>query len=275
VVVLCCGTYGNPPLLTRSGVGPEGVLRELGASVLHPLAGVGQNLVDHGSLGLMLDPLPSLAEAMPNAADSYFAQTVIKARSSLAADEFWDVHIVPSAGPAEDAQGFYTGPLSAGLYVFVMAPRSRGTVRTASLDPSVSPVIEHGFFTDPDGHDERGILEGIELAHQLARTDQLAALTSLTSWSDGQREHSTILNAATGYWHPVGTCAMGPASDPMAVADARGRVHGLDNVYVADASLMPVIPRANTHLTTVAVADRLGELLVASLGGASGKGASA
>jgi choline dehydrogenase len=57
---------------------------------------------------------------------------------------------------------------------------------------------------------------------------------------------------------------MGPAADPMAVADERGRVHGLDNVYVADASLMPVIPRANTHLTTVAVADRLAGLLAAS-----------
>lgn len=79
-------------------------------------------------------------------------------------------------------------------------------------------MIEHGFFTDPDGHDERVILEGIELAHQLARTDQLAALTSLTPWSEGHREHSAILDAASGYWHPVGTCAMGPASDPMAVA---------------------------------------------------------
>jgi choline dehydrogenase len=58
---------------------------------------------------------------------------------------------------------------------------------------------------------------------------------------------------------------MGPATDPMAVADERGRVHGLDNVYVADASLMPVIPRANTHLTTVAVADRLADLLAGLL----------
>lgn len=80
-----------------------------------------------------------------------------------------------------------------------------------------------------------------------------------------------MLAGANGYWHPVGTCAMGPEDDSLAVADERGRVHGLENVHVADASLMPVIPRANTHLTTVAVADRLGDLLAASLSGARGR----
>ncbi|WP_170290487.1 GMC family oxidoreductase [Kitasatospora atroaurantiaca] len=272
VVVLCCGTYGNPPLLMRSGVGPEPVLRALGVPASHPLAGVGENLVDHSSLRVSLNPLPTLTAAMPDAAESYVAQTVIKARSGQAADEFWDLHIVPAAGPAKDAQGFSTGPLSASLYVFVMTPRSRGRVRAKSLDPSAQPVIEHGFFTDREGHDAQVVLDGVELAHQLAKTDRLTELAGLTPWSDEQREDAAIQQAAGGYWHPVGTCAMGPARDPMAVVDARGLVHGLDNLYVADASVMPVIPRANTHLTTVAVADRLGELLATSLGGTQGNG---
>jgi choline dehydrogenase len=267
VIALCCGTYGNPPLLMRSGVGPEPALRELGAPVTHPLPGVGANLIDHSSLGLVLDPLPSLAATMPEPAECYFAQTVIKARSSLASDDFWDIHVVPSAGPAADAQGLYTGPLSASLYVFVMAPRSRGTVRAASLDPVAPPVVDHGFFTDPAGHDERVVLEAIDLAHAFAGSPALADLAEVTPWGDGRREHSAVLAEAGGYWHPVGTCAMGPDADPLAVADERGRVHGLANVHVADASLMPVIPRANTHLTTIAVADRLGELLAGSLSG--------
>jgi len=265
-VVLCCGTYGNPPLLMRSGVGPEAVLRRLGAPVLHPRAGVGENLVDHSSLGLLLDPRESLAAAMPDAAESYFAQTVVKARSGAARDEFWDLHIVPSAGPAEDAQGYYTGPLSAGFYVFAMAPDARGSVRAASLDPEAEPIIEHGFFTDPDGHDRQVVLDGIDLAHELAGSVPVARLAGLTPWPPERRARAAVLADASGYWHPVGPCAMGPEQDPLAVADERGRVHGLDNVYVGDASLMPVIPRANTHLTTVAVADRLGELLAASLG---------
>ncbi len=264
VVALCCGTYGNPPLLMRSGVGPEPVLRDLGAPVLHPRAGVGENLTDHGSLGVLLDPLAELAAAMPDAAEAYFAQTVLKAHSGVGADEFWDLHIVPSAGPGEDAQGLYTGPLSAGLYVFAMAPRSRGTVRAASLDPAAAPVIDHRFFTDTDGHDLRTILAGVDLAHELARSGPLSRLAGLTPWPDERREAASVRAEAGGYWHPVGTCAMGPADDPMAVADERGRVHGLANVLIADASLMPVIPRANTHVTTVAVADRLAELLSAS-----------
>ena len=267
VVALCCGTYGNPPLLMRSGVGPEPELRALGAPVAHPLAGVGANLIDHSSLGLVLDPLPSLAAAMPEAAEAYFAQTVVKTRSSLATDDFWDIHMVPSAGPAADAQGLYNGPLSAALHVFVMAPRSRGTVRATSLDPLAPPAIEHGFFTDPAGHDERVILEAIDLAHDFAGSAALSRLAGLTPWGDGRREHSAVLADAGGYWHPVGTCAMGPDANPAAVVDERGKVHGLANVYVADASVMPVIPRANTHLTTIAVADRLGELLAGSLSG--------
>lgn len=75
-------------------------------------------------------------------------------------------------------------------------------------------------------------------------------MATLIPWSPVRRE--AITEVAGGYWHPVGTCAMGPAGDPAAVADADGRVHGLSNVYIGDASLMPVIPRANTHLTTVA-----------------------
>ena len=64
-----------------------------------------------------------------------------------------------------------------------------------------------------------------------------------------------------GYWHPVGTCKMGPESDAGAVVDASGRLHGSANVYVADASIMPTIPRANTHLPVIAIAERIADLL--------------
>jgi choline dehydrogenase len=257
-VVLTAGTYGNPPLLMRSGIGPEPVLRELGAPVVLPLAGVGENLTDHASVGVELSPTEALAQAMPHH-DMYLAQTVVKARSSMAADDCWDLHIVPSAGPGEDEHGRYVGPLAAGLYVFVMAPESRGTVRARSLDPTAAPLIEHRFFTDPDGHDRQVVLDGVDLADKLAATVSLSRYATLTPWPPSRRE--TIAEAASGYWHPVGTCAMGPPGEPLAVAEADGKVHGLSNVYIGDASLMPVIPRANTHLTTVAVAARLAELI--------------
>jgi choline dehydrogenase len=253
-VVLASGTYGNPPLLMRSGIGPEAVLRELGVPTLLPLAGVGENLIDHPKAHLALSPTEGLV--LPDR-DMYVPQALLKARSGLAADDCWDLHIVPTAGPAEDERGRYVGPPAVALYVFVLAPRSRGVVRARSLDPLAAPLIDHRYFSDPEGHDRLVALDGVDLAHELAGTAPVRELATLVPWGPDRRE--SIAEGAGGYWHPVGTCAMGPAGDPAAVAGADGRVHGLSNVYIGDASLMPVIPRANTHLTVVAVAARLAE----------------
>jgi choline dehydrogenase len=254
MVVLASGAYGNPPLLMRSGIGPEPVLRELGAPVVLPLAGVGENLTDHAKLQLDLDPTEALV--LPDH-DVYVPQALLKARSGLAADEHWDLHIVPTAGPAEDEHGRFVGPLAVALHVFVVAPESRGVVRARSLDPTAAPLIDPRYFTDPDGHDRQVALDGLDLAHKLAETAPVSELATLTPWAPARRE--AVGEDAAGYWHPVGTCAMGPAGDPAAVTGADGKVHGLANVYIGDASLMPVIPRANTHLTTVAVATRVAD----------------
>ncbi|WP_239396424.1 GMC family oxidoreductase [Frankia sp. CiP3] len=251
-VVLASGAYGNPPLLMRSGIGPEAVLRELGAPVELPLAGVGENLIDHSKVHLALDPKAALV--LPEHG-VYVPQILIKARSRVAADEHWDLHIVPTAGPGEDERGRFVGPLAVALHVFGLTPRSRGVVRARSLDPLAAPLIDPRYFTD--GHDRQVARDGVDLAHELAATTPVSELATLTPWPAARRE--AIGETPTGYWHPVGTCAMGPASDPMAVAGSDGLVHGLSNVYIGDASLIPVIPRANTHLTTVAVAARLAE----------------
>jgi choline dehydrogenase len=254
-VVLAAGAFGNPPLLMRSGIGPEPVLRALGAPVVLPLAGVGENLIDHSKVGLPMTPTASLA--MPDG--GYVPQSLLKARSSLAGDEYWDLHIVPTAGPGEDERGRFVGPLEVSLYVFVLAPRSRGFVRARSLDPLAPPLIEPHYFGDPDGYDRQVALEGVDLVHQLADTAPVRELAVLESWSPVQREQ--VGQAQLGYWHPVGTCAMGPAERPEAVAGADGRLHGLANAYVGDASLMPVLPRANTNLTTMAIAARVADLI--------------
>jgi choline dehydrogenase len=261
-VVLASGAYGNPPLLMRSGIGPEPVLRELGAPVVLPLAGVGENLIDHPKVHLALAPTEALglrSSAVMMTDRMYIPQTVLKARSSMAADDYWDLHIVPTAGPGEDEHGRFVGPLAVALYVYALAPRSRGVVRGRSLDPLAAPLIDPRYFTDPDGHDRKVALDGVDLAHKLAETTPVSELATLTPWSPARRD--AIAEEVGGYWHPVGTCAMGPADDPAAVAGADGRIHGLSNVYIGDASLMPVIPRANTHLTTAAVAARLADKL--------------
>ena len=255
-VVLAAGAYGNPPLLMRSGIGPEDVLRELGADVVLPLAGVGENLIDHPKVQVQLTPTAD--HVLPDH-EIYVPQSLIKARSSLAGDDYWDLHIVPTAGPGEDERGRFVGPLEISMHVFMLTPRSRGVVRARSLAPFDAPLIEPRYFSDPDGHDRRGALDGVDLVHELAATPAVKELAVLDPWSPAQRD--AVGRTQAGYWHPVGTCAMGPADDPAAVAGADGKIHGLSNVHVGDASLVPVLPRANTNLTTVAVAARVADLM--------------
>ena len=101
-------------------------------------------------------------------------------------------------------------------------------------------------------------MDGIELAREIAGQKALAELI-------GEELEETarlvlvedVRRNSAHYYHPVGTCKMGPESDPDAVVDARGKVYGVDNLYVADASIMPVVPRANTNLPSVMVAEKI------------------
>jgi choline dehydrogenase len=240
----------------RSGVGPEGVLRDLGAPVVLALAGVGENLIDHSKVQVKLEPTDE--HVLPDH-EIYVPQSLVKARSSLAEDDYWDMHIVPTAGRAEDVRGRFVGPLEVSIHVFGLTPRSRGFVRARSLDPSDTPIVDPRYFSDPDGYDRRVALDGVDLVHELVGTPPVEALATLEPWTPAQRD--SVGKTQAGYWHPVGTCVMGPDDDPLAVAGVDGRVHGLANVHIGDASLMPVVPRANTNLTTIAVAARVADLM--------------
>ena len=141
-----------------------------------------------------------------------------------------------------------------------MAPLSRGALRLHSSDPTALPIVDTGYLSDQDDADLSVLMNGIELAREIARQRPLAnligeELPASARWVGREDVRAACLH----YYHPVGTCKMGPVSDPGAVVDALGRVHGTDNVYVADASVIPTIPRANTNLPTLVVAERLVE----------------
>jgi choline dehydrogenase len=147
-----------------------------------------------------------------------------------------------------------------------MTPRSRGAVQLVGADPTAGLRIDHGFLSDADGEDLRVLVDGIALARNLAAAAPLHALLGeemLPGAAPTDRAALATLcrDWIQHYYHPVGTCRMGPASDPDAVCDARGRIHGLDNAYVADAALIPVIPRANTNMPVLVVAQRVAHWL--------------
>ena len=267
-VVLAAGAYGTPALLLRSGLGPAEELAAASIEVRADLPGVGRNLVDHPSLDVWFRPSAGLLEATAAhyAAGPDRAQSVIRAQSRHCEVDRSDLHVVIGVEEAEpDEPPFGSGERLADFFVCALKPESRGRVRIRSADPEALPEVEHGFLTDPGGRDLSVLLDGVRLARRLASTTALSGLCEVElapgpALDDGELE-AYARRWVGGYWHPVGTCRMGPETDADAVVDHDGRVHGFANLFVADASVMPTIPRANTHLPVLAVAERIAEAL--------------
>jgi choline dehydrogenase len=246
VVVLAAGTYGSPVLLMRSGIGPASELTALGAQCEVDLPGVGQNLADH----------PWVPADLPVtiATDGPGFQTVLTWRSATAG----------ASGPP-DLQIFAQGPFnndgraSAALCAVVLKPRSRGHVAIRSLDPAAPPVIDMALMADDD--DLHRMIKALRHAHRLLSAQDFEAIakkgyrrTGLLS--DDELEAEIWAKVRT-YHHPTGTCAMGPDPAQGAVVDPRCHVHGMEGLLVADASVMPEIPSANTNLPTIMIAERI------------------
>jgi choline dehydrogenase len=149
----------------------------------------------------------------------------------------------------------------------LMTPRSVGSVRLSDRDPEAPPLIDHAYLTDPDDYDLDALLDGIALARELAAQPPLADLVGAETepgpaLRDREALRRQVRAACVHDYHPVGTCKMGPAADPEAVVDARGKVHGLNGLFVADAAIMPVVPRANTNVPAFVVGERIAASLL-------------
>jgi len=264
-VVLCAGAYGSPAILLRSGVGEPDDLRALGVEPRHALPGVGNNLHDHPAISLYYAGSTELVAALEGfvQAGGWLCeeQTIAKLRSTQCREAF-DLHIYPVASPYwnDDGSWQFQFPVS------TMTPRSRGKVRLTSSDAEAAPLLDHGYLTDPEGHDLAVLLDGIEMARALTGQSQLAELLGpeITPGASVQSKADLaafVRSNCEHYYHPVGSCKMGPGTDAMAVVDASGAVHGLEGLYVADASIMPVIPRANTNMPCVVIGEKIAEQL--------------
>jgi choline dehydrogenase len=248
-VVLAAGAYFTPTILLRSGVGPEGQLSVHGIPVAAALP-VGERLFDHvgsGAAWELSDEAQAATAAHDAEAPMFEPHAVLKAASSSCPDGSWDLHFLSWTNPV--ASGGY----EASVGFFLMDARSTGRVRLRSVDPTDLPMVERGFFRDPA--DLGPLLEALALARRIANTEPLrSGLRAETRPGDVDPE-TYLRETARNYFHPAGTCAIG------VVVDESARVYGFDNLFVADASIMPAIPRANTNLTVVAVAERIADLL--------------
>jgi choline dehydrogenase len=252
-VIVCAGAYDSPALLLRSGIGPAGDLRALGIPVVADLPGVGANLHDHPAFELPFGGTPELRETCrAYAATGAFAPVegvIAKLRSDQCAPQGFDLHVYPVGGVVPGGMEFW-------IPVACMTPRSRGSVRLRSAEGDVPPLLDHAYLSDADGHDHAVLRSGVEIARELARRgpfaellgDELAPTAGLPA---GEAVDATVAH----YYHPAGTCAMG------SVVDSRLRVHGVEGLHIADCSVFPTVPRANTCMPAVLVAHRLADWL--------------
>ncbi len=263
-VIVAAGTYGSPAILLRSGIGDPSELRSAGVAPTLDLPGVGRNLHDHPRVSLSYEGTREL-ERMTTAfaRDDWMPeeQTIAKAQSSRCTRAF-DLHIYPVGGPNSTTPTGWRWTIE----VACMTPRSRGALRITSVDSAIPPIIDHRYLSDPEDEDLRVLADGVALAREIAVRPALSqlvgsAISPGSSVATRDRLEAFVRANCLHYYHPVGTCMMGPAGDRAAVVDSRGRIHGLDNAYVADASIMPVIPRANTNIPALVVGERIARWL--------------
>jgi choline dehydrogenase len=258
-VVVCGGTIGSAHLLLRSGVGPAEHLRSLGLDVVVDLPGVGENLHDH-----LLSPVIFTAEREvgPPSPGLPACQTHLfwRSRPGLAVPDIQPIHfMVPMYEPwMEGPDNGFT--LQGGM----VRPVSRGTLRLTG------PAPEDPVALDPNILSFEADLESLVAAVELCR--RIGAAPALRAWgaqerypgpsvdtTDAVRQY--VRETAITYHHQVGTCKMG--TDPAAVVDPRLRVHGLEGLRVADASVMPSVTTGNTNAPSIMIGERAADFLLA------------
>jgi choline dehydrogenase len=280
-VILSAGSLQSPQLMQLSGIGPAELLREHGIHVAHELPGVGRNLQDHLQFRLMYrvsKPITTNDDLR-----TLFGQARIGLQWLLRGTGPLGIGInqgglftrILPGSKTPDIQ-FHFGTLSADqaggkphtwpgctFSVCQLRPDSRGSVEIKSADPMQAPAMRPNYLSSET--DRLCAVESIKYARKLAATEALKPyLASEYAPGVAIRSDDDILEFARGngatIFHPVGTCKMG--SDPMAVTDARLRVHGIAGLRVVDCSIMPTLTSGNTHAPAVMIAEKASDLIL-------------
>jgi choline dehydrogenase len=281
-VLLSAGAIGSVQVLERSGIGAAARLNQLGIPVMADLPGVGENLQDHLQLRMVYKV--SGIKTLNTKANSWLGKLMIgleyllkrsgpmsMAPSQLGAFAFSspeqksanvEYHVQPLSLEkfGEDLHSFNAFTSS----VCNVRPTSRGSVHITSTDPEVAPTIQPNYLSTDE--DRKVAAESLRLTRKIAHSPALSPY-SPEEYKPGvqyQTDEELIKTAGdigTTIFHPVGTCKMGRAEDPMAVLDSQLRVRGIHHLRVVDASAMPMITSGNTAAPTMMIAERVAELL--------------
>jgi choline dehydrogenase len=266
-VILSTGAIQTPKILMLSGIGDEEELRRHDIPMRLHLPGVGRNLQDHPLVIGCNWLAPKGAPAMQPASLVAFC-------NSHASNLAPDLHIVFSGFMTATPQvarryrypdGNFVFPGGWGIGIGLLRPESRGRVTLADANPNGHPVIDSRMLSEPA--DRKALLAAIEIARSIGNSGELKSFTTgeLSPGMSTLRERNVFLREAIGtYFHPTSTARMG--TDGLSVVGADLTVHGIEGLRIADASIMPRIPAANTMGPCVIIGERASQMIRASHG---------
>jgi choline dehydrogenase len=249
-VVLCAGTFHTPQLLLLSGIGPEAELRRLGIEPAVALPGVGENYQDHATVYLTY-------EGVDEEVEDWLApkfRLIIKSDPAL---EYGNFHVFMR--PATRIPGL---PPMLPISIHLLENRGRGRITLSSTDPAAWPDVHHALLQDEG--DVTAMTNAMTIIDSIVRQAPLRPFYGrLLQPEDGMDWREFARTTFSCYWHGVGTCRIGTDPQDGAVVDPELRVHGLANLWIADASVLPTVPRANTNLSAYMVGERAADLISA------------
>jgi len=279
-VIVSAGAFGSPQLLMLSGIGPAAHLREIGIPVQRDLPGVGRNLQDHidyvqtwrtrsnsETFGISLRGAAKLGAAMlewkrrrTGRVTSSIAEAGAFLRSAPGV-AVPDLQLVFVLGIVDDHARRLRLGHGISCHVDVLRPHSRGTVKLAGPDPRQPPRIDPRFLDDE--RDLALLVRGAQAQQRLMESAPFDGIRGAMLYpvraDDTQGLAADIRARADTQYHPVGTCKMG--ADGQAVVDARLRVHGVPDLRVADASIMPTLVGGNTNAPTIMIGEKAAEMI--------------
>ncbi|CDN95163.1 GMC family oxidoreductase [Agrobacterium tumefaciens] len=278
-VLVSSGAIGSPKLLQQSGIGPADHLTSVGVKVLHDLPGVGSNLQDHLDLFVIAectgdhtyDGVAKFHRTIWAGLEYVLFRTGPVASSLFETGGFWyadpdarspDIQFHLGLGSGIEAGVERLKNAGVTLNSAYLHPRSRGTVRLSSSDPSAAPLIDPNYWSDP--HDRKMSLEGLKIAREIFQQAALKPyilaerLPGPKVMTDDELFDYGCANAKTDH-HPVGTCKMG--NGPESVVGLDLKVHGLEGLRVCDSSVMPRVPSCNTNAPTIMVGEKGADLI--------------
>jgi len=253
LIVLSAGSLMSPPILMRSGIGPADQLESFGIDVVQDEPGVGSNLCDHPAIALVCQ----VKEGAIIDFDSPIIQTILR-YTTEGSDKRNDMQIEQLSYVGKEG-----GPPLFGIAACLEYQYGRGEVRLSSAEPRKNPVIDCRFCEDD--RDTNRLVRAFKDVMAFTRQGPLADMIESVAFPDpkrplGEEDIAGLCRklAGSGY-HPCGTVKMGPLEDNLAVVSQYGTAHRIDNLVVADASIMPFVPRANINLTSIMIGEKIGE----------------